>query len=200
MRLFAQRGVAAVSVRAIAAAAGVSAPLVIHHFGSKAGLKSAVDEHAVAVLRSMFDLADDPGVQRGEYGEATNVMAAILDREPALLPYLRRLLVDGGDPAEQLFRWLHEMTVAQLVALRERGLLRAGSDPEDSEPEDSADAVRAAFLLVNDLGVVLLREQIRAVVGHDPLAGAGLQRWSATVFDVYSRGLLQVPGEEGTDA
>jgi AcrR family transcriptional regulator len=38
-------------VRAVAAAAGVSPALVIHHFGSKDGLRAACDEHVLRVIR-----------------------------------------------------------------------------------------------------------------------------------------------------
>ena len=52
LRLFAARGPDAVTVRQIAAAAGVSPGLVLHHFGSKAGLREAVDQHVLG----LFDL------------------------------------------------------------------------------------------------------------------------------------------------
>lgn len=66
MRLFAGRGAAAVTVREIAAAAGVSAGLVMHHYGSKDGLKDAVDRRAVAFFEEM--IADLAGL--GEEGAA----------------------------------------------------------------------------------------------------------------------------------
>lgn len=191
MRLFAEHGVAAVSLRDIAAAAGVSAPLVIHHYGSKEGLKVAVDEHATGIVQEMFDLVDDPGIGQGEFAGATSLLTEMLDRRPALLPYLRRLLVDGGEQAERLFASLYEATRAAMARLREGGVLRGSPD----------DDLRAAFLLVNDLGAVLLRDQVRAVTGVDPLAPPGLERWSATVLDVYSRGVFHAaPGQEAADA
>ena len=49
--LFAERGVAATTVREIAEAAAVSPGLVIHHFGSKDALRAACDEHIAASLR-----------------------------------------------------------------------------------------------------------------------------------------------------
>ena len=49
---------------------------------------------------------------------------------------------------------------------------------------------RNAFLLSNDLAMLLLRPHISQVIGVDPLARAGLVRWSAEVFDVYSGGVL----------
>jgi hypothetical protein len=85
------------------------------------------------------------------------------------------LLVDGGPPAEALFRRLYEVTRAALPAMEAAGVLRVGPDPD----------AQAAFLLVNDLGAVILRDQIRSVLNVDPLAGPGIARWSQTVFDVY---------------
>ncbi len=56
------------------------------------------------------------------------------------------------------------------------------------------DRVRAAFLLVNDLAVVLFREQLRAVLGADPLAGSGMDQWTAQVMDIYSHGVFVAEG------
>jgi hypothetical protein len=118
-------------------------------------------------------------------------MIEILDRHPALLPYLRRLLIDGGEQAERLFASLFEATVAAMAQLRERGVVRGSPDND----------LQAAFLLVNDLGAVLLRDQVRAVIGVDPLAPPGLERWSATVLDVYAHGIFSnSSGEETADA
>ena len=60
MRLFADRGVAGVSVRAIAAEAGVSASLVIHHYRTKDGLKAAIDERVSAAVADLLTEALDP--------------------------------------------------------------------------------------------------------------------------------------------
>ena len=54
LRLFAERGPDAASVRQIAAAAGVSPGLVSHHFGSKDGLRDAVDAHVLAMFEAML--------------------------------------------------------------------------------------------------------------------------------------------------
>ncbi|MDN3029014.1 helix-turn-helix domain containing protein [Streptomyces sp. S.PB5] len=47
LELFAERGFEATSPRAVAAAAGLSPALVTRHFGSKQGLRAAVDEHVL---------------------------------------------------------------------------------------------------------------------------------------------------------
>ena len=54
LRLFAARGPDAVTVRQIAAAAGVSPALVVHHFGSKEGLREVIDEHVLGLFEAML--------------------------------------------------------------------------------------------------------------------------------------------------
>jgi TetR/AcrR family transcriptional regulator, regulator of cefoperazone and chloramphenicol sensitivity len=54
LRLFAEHGQDAVSMRRVAAAAGVSPGLVAHHFGSRAGLRQAVDAHVAALFDALF--------------------------------------------------------------------------------------------------------------------------------------------------
>jgi AcrR family transcriptional regulator len=54
LRLFADHGPDAVTVRQIATAAGVSPALLLHHYGSKQGLRRAVDEHVTGVFDALF--------------------------------------------------------------------------------------------------------------------------------------------------
>jgi AcrR family transcriptional regulator len=188
MRLFAQRGAAAVTIREIAAEAGVSPSLVIHHYGSKAGLREAVDKRAIALVDAL--VTELTTSSRG--GPSASLAAALsseLERDPLLPAYMRRLLIDGGKPAETLFRSLFEAVLSGFATLEAAGLVRPSSDAE----------VRAAFLLVNDLAVVLLRDQVHEVLGIDPLARSGMERWTAQVLDVYSRGVLRIGEVSSTE-
>lgn len=187
MRLFAERGVGAVSVRDIAAAAGVSASLVIHHYKSKDGLQAAVDARATEWVSELLgEFTGSPeAVSSASIGAA---LSEAVGAEPALVGYLRRLLVDGGATAEPLFRALFEVTVTGLAGMEAAGIARSTTDPP----------ARAAFLLVNDLALILLRDQVGAVLGVDPLGRAGMARWSAAVLEVYTRGVFDVP-QEGAD-
>ena len=54
LRLFAERGPDAVTMRDIAAAAGVSPALLVRHYGSKDGLVEAVDSHVVQALEALL--------------------------------------------------------------------------------------------------------------------------------------------------
>ena len=179
MELFAERGYAEVTVRQIASAAGVSPALVIHHYGSKEKLRAVLDERVGAFVESMLaELARAP--EEGGSASVAQLFADRLEREPAMAGYVRRLLVDGGPPGVALFQRLYQATQAGVRAMEQAGVVR----PSRDEP------VRNAFLLSNDLAMVLLRPHISQVVGIDPLARDGLARWSAEALDVYTRGLF----------
>ena len=61
LRLFGNRGPDAVTVRDIAAAAGVAPSLVVRQYGSKEGLCEAVDDHAVWIFEVMLNQISQPG-------------------------------------------------------------------------------------------------------------------------------------------
>jgi TetR/AcrR family transcriptional regulator, regulator of cefoperazone and chloramphenicol sensitivity len=186
MRLFADRGAAAVTVREIAAAAGVSAALVIHHYGSKDGLKQAVDRRAVAFFEEMIGEFGRLG-EEGGGASLAELFAGRLESEPATVDYIRRLLLDGGEAADQLFARLLDATEAGMRALAAAGVVRPAPD----------ERIRTAFLLCNDLSLVLLRRQIARSVGFDPLTRQGLGPWSAAVLDVYTSGVFAFPAAPG---
>jgi AcrR family transcriptional regulator len=188
LELFAERGYSGVTVRQIAAAAGVSPALVIHHYGSKEKLRAVLEERVAAFVESMLaELARAPG--EGGSASVAELFADRLEREPALAGYVRRLLVDGGPAGMALYRRLFEVTQASLRTMEQAGVVRPAQD----------ELVRSAFLLSNDLALLLLRQPITQVTGIDPLARDGLARWAAAAFDVYASGLF-VPATSAVQA
>jgi len=188
MKLFAERGYAGVTVRQIASAAGVSPALVIHHYGSKERLRAVLEERVAGFVESM--LAELARVQ--EEGASTGLaqlFADRLEREPDLAGYVRRLLCDGGPSGAALFERLYQATRAGLRDLEQAGVVRRSGDEQ----------VRDAFLLSNDLAMLLLRPLISQVTGIDPLTRDGLVRWSAEVFDVYSAGIFMAAAPAGPE-
>lgn len=191
LRLFAERGHDAVTVREIAKGAGVSPALVLHHFGSKDGLLAAVDAYAAEAFEGVFAEFDGKDVARMlAGGEGTTsvaeVFARVFPHGSPLPAYLRRLLLTNDPVGAAIFSRWYATTRRMLDAMVEAGAAEPSEDP----------AVRAAFLLVNDLAVILLRNQIASAIGDDPLTPAGLDRWARDATAVYTQGLFAAPPKE----
>ncbi len=184
LRLFGAHGPDGVSVRQIAAAAGVSPALVVHHFGSKEGLREVVDQHVLDTFDEALAEMTQPGAPDLYDPAATGSLAeAVLRHLPSDSPlpgYLRRLLLDDSEAGRILFRRLFTVSQGVLSTLSQAGLASEGNDP----------AVRAAFLMANDLAVLLLRDRLTEVLGVDPFSPDGMRRWASEVLAVYGSGLL----------
>lgn len=191
LALFAAEGPAGVSLRRVAAAAGVSPGLIVHHFGSKEGLLEVVDQHVLDVFEAMLAEMTGPGAppvtDPGSAGSLAAMIAGHLPPGSPIPAYLRRLLLSDSDAATRLFGQLFETSRGALAALEGAGAAARGADP----------SVRAAFLLVNDLAVFLLRDRLTEVLGEDPLSEAGMARWAREVLAVYAAGLTASGDEQG---
>ncbi|MGH3154384.1 MAG: TetR/AcrR family transcriptional regulator [Streptosporangiaceae bacterium] len=187
LRLFAEHGPDAVTVRQIATAAGVSPGLVIHHFGSKDGLREAVDGYVLAMFGAMLgELTTSDLYEPGSAGSLAEAVVQHLPPGSPVPAYLRRLLLAGGEAGRELFRRLYQGGLAALDAMAEAGLAARGADP----------AVRAAILMSNDLAVLLLREHLTSVLGTDPLSAEGMARWGREMLTIYAAGLLAAPPQD----
>jgi TetR/AcrR family transcriptional regulator, regulator of cefoperazone and chloramphenicol sensitivity len=190
--LFAERGPDRVTVRDVAAAAQVSPALVMHHFGSKAGLREAVDEHVARTFEAMLDTLTDAELHDALVGgDATSLATAFVARFPAGSPlpdYLRRLWLTNDPIGDRVFhRWLAE-SERVLAALEDAGIARPSKDRR----------VRAAFLLVNDLALLLLAPQLRDALGFDLQTPAGMASWASEAVDVYAQGAFRAKDQGET--
>ncbi|MGY1618507.1 TetR family transcriptional regulator [Geodermatophilus sp. SYSU D00691] len=165
------------SVRAIAADAGVSPGLVIHHFGSKEQLRTACDDH---VLRVIAD-AKTGAFTRGGPGDWLQQMAAIEDYGP-LVGYLVQTLLSGGELAATLLQHMTEDAEKYLADAVAAGTMRPSRDP----------AARAAWLVDVGIGAVLA-----FVRRHPPVDGdyrATLRAYAEAAalpaLEIYTEGLL----------
>ncbi|MFE3637692.1 TetR/AcrR family transcriptional regulator [Streptomyces sp. NPDC059168] len=194
LRLFAEHGPEVVTMRQIAAAADVSPGLVVHHFGSKDGLRQEVDQHVLDVFEAMFDeLTGEGGAELLDPGAGASSLSEALARhlpgDSPLPGYLRRLLLSDTDAGRLLFRRLYDLSRAALDGLATAGLAAPGRDP----------AVRAALLLANDLALFLLRDRLTEVLGLDPLSVDGMTRWAPEMLSIYAGGLNTQPPQPPGD-
>ena len=168
LRLFAERGIEATSVRDIADAAGVSGGLVRHHFGSKEALRDACDAYALAQLVRLKEQAVSGGQAFGpEFLPAT---------QPVLLGYFVRSMLDGSPSSQEMF--------SQMVGLAEDWL-------DANHPDGIADRhAYGAVLVAMELGAWMMRDQLSAALGADVLEPEGQLRMARAKVEFYSTPLL----------
>jgi AcrR family transcriptional regulator len=134
-----------VSVRAISEAAGVSAALVIHHFGSKDGLRRACDEFVAEEIRS----SKSEAMRSADPATWFAAMAEIESYAP-LMAYLVRTMQSGGDLANTLWRRMVDNTEGYLDEGVRAGTLKPSRDPK----------ARAKYLAITGGGGFLLYLQM----------------------------------------
>ncbi|MFW5415872.1 TetR/AcrR family transcriptional regulator [Nocardiopsis sp. CNT-189] len=173
IELFGTYGPDAVSLRAVAAAAGVSQPLIIKHFGSRHGLKEAADEHVLALAREALE----PLLTGGEM--ADRGIAGALASTP-VTRYLAYLLIGDGPHADEAFASLQRFSAVLVERMAAAGMVASGVDRERL----------ATVMLVHDLSVALLRERIIRSLGEDPLSDTGLRQWRDLVGRLYNGTVL----------
>jgi AcrR family transcriptional regulator len=165
-----------VGLRSIAEAAGVSAALVIHHFGSKEGLRKACDDYIIEEIRR----EDSKALQSTDPATWFSQMAEIESFAP-MIAYLLQSMQAGGDLATMMLRRMIDNSVEYM----EEGV-RAGT----IKPSRDA-AARAKFLAISGGGSFLLYRQmhdnpddLRAVLrdyGEEMVLPA---------LEIYTEGLL----------
>src|ERR1700682_1117054 len=113
-----------VGLRAIAEAAGVSAALVIHHFGSKEGLRKACDDYIAEEIRS----GKAASMQTRDPADWFAQMAEVESYAP-LMAYLVRSMQSGSDLAKMLWRKMIDDAEHYLDEGVQKGVLKPSRDP-----------------------------------------------------------------------
>ncbi len=123
LTLFAQQGEDGTSMRAIATAAGVTVGLVTHHYGTKDGLREAVDTLVVELFADTLSPLPKEGSARRILALRDEAVAGMLNANPTIVDYLRRSLLHGaGRPGDVLSR-LAALTAEQTRFLRGAGMV-----------------------------------------------------------------------------
>lgn len=134
LRLFAQQGAGATSLRSIAREAQVTPGLIVHHYGSKAALQDAVEDHVVQVFRDTLAAVPLTGGRARVARARDAAVAEMLAAYPDLEGYLRRVIVTPGPGEESAAARLMDLILEQTQLLRrETGApVRAGSVAEEA--------------------------------------------------------------------
>jgi AcrR family transcriptional regulator len=171
-KAFAASGYGATSLRGVARDAGVDPALVIHFFGSKAGLFTAAVGWPFDPEEEMQRVVADG---RGSIGiNLAEMFVRHWEDEQERSPIVAMLHVATGDPAgARLMRtYLAEQMLRPLIAAL-----------GDDQPE-----LRAGLIAAQILGLGLTRY----VLGYEPLASAPVETVVATLADAI-QGTVERP-------
>ncbi|HSP60760.1 MAG TPA: TetR family transcriptional regulator [Ornithinimicrobium sp.] len=195
VELFGQQGVRSTSLKAIAAGAGVSPALVIHHYGTKEGLRDACDAQVVRTIRETKSraMAEGPGADLVS-------MVSRMDEGRAVLRYLARVLVEGSPHLDELMDDLVDSALEYTAEAERTGMVRSTADPR----------ARMVVLTLWSMGVLILHEQLHRMLGADVLGeGGDLLPYLRPASEILTHGVLTDealaaatgPGDrDGTDA
>jgi AcrR family transcriptional regulator len=163
LALFADKGFEAVSVRDVAKASGVSLGLIRHHFGSKEGLRTAVDQYFMAQFEEGMALAAERRFEDLEdYGDWMDEWSATrTDDLPSTIKYFRRALLEDSDWGAALFERFYDLVQEWI----------AKTDARNAIAPDVDRAWLPFLLIYLELGGVLLDPHIARIVGRSGLTG-----------------------------
>jgi AcrR family transcriptional regulator len=162
--LFAEKGMAATTIRDIAQAAGVSSGLLRHHFGSKEGLRDACDEYALNQITAL-------GIQFTE----TNMLGRITPEIMRLQQYAIRSVMDGSPSALATFD--------KALAYGEHWLER--SDLEVADPQ-----AYLAVISVMKMSMFVMRDLLSHALGESVDEPAGWARVISASIEIFSQPLV----------
>lgn len=173
---FGAHGFSGVGVRAIAAGAGVSPALVLHHFGSKEDLGRACDEYVAGVVRKNKQQA----MTEGPPPDPFQLLRAAGDSQP-LLRYVARMLVDGSPGSAALVDAMVSDAVEYMAQGVESGMLNPSRWPYE----------RAVVLTIWQLGAMALSPHVERLLNVDLLNDpAALMRWGRPALEIFTHALF----------
>ncbi|MGR0159032.1 TetR family transcriptional regulator [Paenarthrobacter nitroguajacolicus] len=177
--LFGRDGFARATVRAVATAAGVSPGLVIHHFGSKSGLRDACDQHVLAQTATQGREKSDPGTSRQLIQDYMNHPDQYSDE----ITYIRRTLSDESEAGDAFFDAVVRQTQDIIHAGIEAGTIRKFDDVRST----------AVVIASNSLSILMLGRHLSRTLGAATPEAHGigpelLRQLTLPALEIYTHG------------
>lgn len=178
---FAEDGVDRATVRAIAAEADVSPGLIVHHYGSRDGLRAACDAHVRTTIREGKEKALAEGAQI----DALQALRMADERLP-VMRYLASALAAGGPMAASLFDDLVADAEVYVQRSIDIGLMR---------PTDDLHAT-VVVLTTWQLGALVLHQHVARLLGADMTGDmAGIAAWMRPASRLLADGVMTDQGK-----
>lgn len=175
IRLFADHGYNGTAIRAIAAQAGVSPALVVHHYGSKEGLRRACNDYLAETIR----VAKTEAVTQAVPDPLELLRTA--DEAQPLQRYLARMLVDGSPGMAELVDKMVADAVEYSATGIENGVLK---------PTEQLYA-RTVVLWIWQLGALALHKHVQRLMGVDLLnTSTAMLQWGGPAVEILTHGVF----------
>lgn len=172
LQRFGTDGFVGTSVRTIAKDAGVSPALILHHYGSKDGLREACDEYVFDFFQQMLTRQADPA-------QSMSGFEGFTDESMTLMRYLMRQASEDSPRATTLIGNIIEITKQTMAAQTKAGHVRPSDDPD----------MRAAVLVMLRLGPLLFAGAMQQATGADVSTPEGLRRMYRTTIEILESGI-----------
>lgn len=180
LKLFAERGFAAVGLREIAAEAGVSLGLVRTHFGSKDGLREAIDEFVLDEIKQLYATVI---AHSGDEALSQAVEDALewIPRDRNVIMYARMALMEKTPGSQALFDQLLAIMRQFIDNNAKRGLLQPSVDREWA----------AIYLVFDFIGPAIIEPFAKSAFGKSMYSRPMITARIAFMVRAFTRGFLK---------
>lgn len=156
LELYAEHGEDRVSMRKIAAEVGVTIGLIQHHFGTKDGLRRAVDTAVVDSVVEALATVDHTGSPTEVVAARDAAVRRMLEQNPVIVQYLNRALLEPGGRGAPLLEAIVDLTTREVEGLRTEGLASTRG----------SDKVQVVRTLMGQVGELFLEPVVAAIWAH----------------------------------
>jgi len=180
MTLFAERGFSGTGLREIAAKAGVSLGLVRTHFGSKDGLRAAIDAYVLEEIKALYAVVIKHSATEALQRAVEDAVEWITRDRDALM-YARMALMEKTPGSQALFDQMLAIMRQFVDVNAERGLLQPDVDRDWA----------AIYMLFDFIGPAIIEPFARSAFGKSMYSKSMIAKRNAFMIRVFTRGFLK---------
>lgn len=153
LELYSDHGEDRVSMRRVAAEVGVTIGLIQHHFGTKEGLRRAVDDLVVEHVVDALATVEHTGSPAEVVAARDAAVRDMLERNPMVVKYINRALIDPDGRGAPLLAAIVDLTTREVESLRRGG----------HASTRSSDKVQVVRTLMGQVGELFLEPIVAAI-------------------------------------
>lgn len=153
LELYSDHGEDRVSMRRVAAEVGVTIGLIQHHFGTKEGLRRAVDDLVVEHVVDALATVEHTGSPAEVVAARDAAVRDMLERNPMVVKYINRALIEPDGRGAPLLAAIVDLTTREVESLRRGG----------HASTRSSDKVQVVRTLMGQVGELFLEPIVAAI-------------------------------------